>query len=219
MHTSSTSKRREAKTMKDSTRLAHLGSSSVATKHKYSKKRTARKPIYNNKNYKPTFPKRFAKRFYRQEGGCLFLADRHASLAEAVLELSLGPAFFSALLTVLRSRRSCTISIHSSRQDGSEHFCWWRQLVAASISFSSVFSCSRYPSCCFWSAHWAQSGTHYRIAVRKTSRSFRIVFTWTSIPPKFALSQGLIHFAAFVCFHETHSGASMQQKSMEQYVF
>jgi len=43
MHTSSTSKRREAKTMKDSTRLAHLGSSSVTTKHKYTKKKDSKK--------------------------------------------------------------------------------------------------------------------------------------------------------------------------------
>lgn len=101
MHTSSTSKRREAKTMKGPTRLAHLGSSSVTTKQQvHEKKGQQENQSTTTKTTNPHFWRDSPNDIYRQEGGRLFSADRHASLVEAVLELSLGPAFFSALLFV-----------------------------------------------------------------------------------------------------------------------
>ena len=112
-HLTSTSKRREAKTMKGSTRLAHLGSSSVTTKHKYTKKKDSKKTnlqqqklqTHISEEIRQTIlpPRRRSSLFRRFSTHFVGVGSSSGALPWTGL-------FFGA--SICLRNRSCTISIH-----------------------------------------------------------------------------------------------------------
>lgn len=199
MQTSSTSKRREAtKTMKDSTRLCrvmpllrhlkcHNKTASTRTKEGNQENQTKERYIQSNPHFwdspNDMFPTKKAVVSFRR-------IDR--------------PSLAGPVLRFVGCHRSCTISIH---------FPWrwiWTFLIQAACC--GVLFLVR--PCFPWSRRAVfdrpmNPVRHYTIAVRKTPHFFRIVFTWTPIPPKYALPQGLIHSTScmFSSFRQNLSGA------------